>query len=56
VKKHNRPFTPVMTRAHSNADTKAFEVALAASDRFAIIETAKLITFKFRKRVTRRKR
>jgi len=43
-------FRPVMTRQLAVADTKAFEAALKASDRFGIVETRRTITFRFRKR------
>jgi hypothetical protein len=43
-------FKPVMTRRVAVAENKAFEAALAVSNRFAIIETRTTITFRFRKR------
>ena len=48
--KRRLKFRPVMTKRVAVTDTKAFNLALAVSHRFEIVETATMIRFTFHKK------
>jgi|KBSSwiStaDraftv2_1062776.scaffolds.fasta_scaffold66317_2 hypothetical protein len=55
-RKQKLTFRPVIKRNMTLHGTQAWDAALQASDRIAVIETPNTITFRFRKRVKEKPR